>query len=395
MAVLPSIQPPGRTPLNKVKTLQDLFEHPDFRKRIAEALPAHINPDRMMTTFRIAVQKVPKLRQCNPLSLLGSFVTLGYLGLEPNTPLGHAYLIPFEVTKYDRETRQKTLIRTDVQLILGYQGLLDLCMRGDRITSIQSNNVWAGDDFSYEFGSNQHLRHVPGRDPSLRGDQPELAYLHTRLKGGAEQFEVMSRADVEAIRDKSQAYKSALNARMMAARYGRNPDEERGWIDAPWVGHFPAMMRKTVIRQGTKYLPRNPELAMAEALDDATDRGRPQFDRVDSKEAFLDGEWMDGGVSADEEPDHDEDGVIVDQSAGGKEEEKPATRRTRTTKVTTTVDASLTDKPADKPADSTPPPPPDDNGDPGYQGDGRPVTPPLSDALKMQADRGIDDELQF
>ena len=77
-------------PLNKVATLGEMFEHPDFKNRIAAAAPRHMHAERLLRTFVLAVQKTPKLAQVSPMNMLGAFITLASLGLEPNTPLGHA-----------------------------------------------------------------------------------------------------------------------------------------------------------------------------------------------------------------------------------------------------------------------------------------------------------------
>jgi len=42
-----------------------------------------------------------KLREVKPFSLLGRVDECSVAGFEPNTPLGHAYLIPFDVFKYE------------------------------------------------------------------------------------------------------------------------------------------------------------------------------------------------------------------------------------------------------------------------------------------------------
>ena len=74
-----------------------------------------------LTSFNLA----PKLLDCTPRSLLGAVIQCAQLGLEPGV-LGHAYLIPFEKKKYNRETRQYETERVDVNVVFGYPGLIDL-----------------------------------------------------------------------------------------------------------------------------------------------------------------------------------------------------------------------------------------------------------------------------
>jgi len=56
-----------------------------------------MTPERIVRVLALAAYKNPKLREVKPFSLLGALMTCSSLGFEPNTPLGHAYLIPFDV----------------------------------------------------------------------------------------------------------------------------------------------------------------------------------------------------------------------------------------------------------------------------------------------------------
>ena len=77
------------------------------KNSMAAVLPRHINPERMLKIALHAVRAVPQLMECTTESLMGAVMTCAQLGLEPNTVLGHAYLIPF---------RNKKANRTDVQV---------------------------------------------------------------------------------------------------------------------------------------------------------------------------------------------------------------------------------------------------------------------------------------
>ena len=160
-------------PLGKVKSLQELFDNAEFKKRIEQAVPKHMRAERMLRTFVTAVQKTPKLMQVAPLSMLGAYITLAALGLEPNTPLQHAFLIPFDVKKWNPATRKRETQRTDVNLIIGYPGYLELISRSGKVADVHCDVVWPGDQFSYEYGTDRHLRHKPGREAHPDGMQPE------------------------------------------------------------------------------------------------------------------------------------------------------------------------------------------------------------------------------
>ena len=61
----------------------------------ASVLPTHMSKDRMMRIALSALRTTPDLAKCTIQSVAMSLMGCSVLGLEPNTPLGHAYLIPF------------------------------------------------------------------------------------------------------------------------------------------------------------------------------------------------------------------------------------------------------------------------------------------------------------
>ena len=215
------------------------------RANLAAVLPKHVDADRMLKLALGAMRTTPKLLNCNVESLMGAVVTCSTLGLEPNTPLGHAYLIPFE-------NRQKGT--TDVQIVFGYKGLIDLARRSGQIISIAAHEVCQNDEFHFSYGLDEKLIHKP----ALTGrGEPIAFYAVAKLVGGGYAFEVMGRDQIEEIRDASQNYKFA---------------REKG--KTVWGQHFVEMGRKTVLRRLFKYLPVSIELATAANIDSNTEAGK-------------------------------------------------------------------------------------------------------------------------
>lgn len=243
---------------------------------LAAVLPKHVGADRMLKIALGALRTTPKLMNCSVESLMGAVVHCSQLGLEPNTPLGHAYLIPFE-------NRKKGV--TEVQIVLGYKGLIDLARRSGQIVSIAAHEVCANDEFEYSYGLDETLVHKPAM--GARG--PAIAfYAVAKLQGGGHAFEVMSAEQINEIRDNSQNYKFARDKKMTV-----------------WGQHYAEMGRKTVLRRLVKYLPVSIELASAAALDELSSVGRSQaLDNV------LEGDYItpveddgDGDVSDEQAPD--------------------------------------------------------------------------------------------
>ncbi len=204
----------------------------DNKRMITAALPKHVNADRMLQVAQTAVTQNPALLECDAGTLFGALIKCTQLGLEPNNALGQLYLIPFNNRKQNRK---------DVQVIIGYKGMIDLARRSGHIDSLQAIAVRDGDEFSYEYGLNEHLKHVPGNN---RGEITHF-YAYAKLKGGGFQFEVLPKNDIDKI----------MRGTQSGGKYG------------PWADHPEQMGRKTMIRRLFNYLPVSIEMAQASTLD--------------------------------------------------------------------------------------------------------------------------------
>ena len=223
------------------------------RGTLAALLPSQMPVERMLKLALGALRTTPKLMECTTESLFGAVVVCAQLGLEPNTPLGHAYLIPFE--KRAKRGSEWVTERTDVQVVIGYKGMLDLARRSGQIISISAREVRENDHFEPHYGTEERLEHRPVL--RCRGEVIGF-YAVAKLVGGGCAFEFMSREDVDAIRDASQGYKAAETS---SKRSGRAPD-------SPWHNNYVEMGRKTVLRRLFKYLPISIEIANAAAIDE-------------------------------------------------------------------------------------------------------------------------------
>ena len=205
-----------------------------MKGEIAKALPSVMTPERFTRIVTSAISTTPQLAQTTPQSFLGAMMTAAQLGLEPNTPLGQAYLLPY-----------KNHGRLECQFQLGYKGLIDLAYRSGQVTIIQAHEVRENDEFSYSFGLEPTLHHVPAR--SDRG-QVVCYYAMFRTKDGGFGFEVMSREDVEA------------HARKYSKSYGDS--------FSPWSTNFDEMAKKTVLKKCLKYAPLKSDFVRAAASDE-------------------------------------------------------------------------------------------------------------------------------
>ncbi len=219
----------AKTPLKPGNTVFDLIKR--MEPEIKRALPKQISTERFTRIAMTAVRNNPKLQACDPMSFIAALMQSAQLGLEPNTPLGQAYLIP-----YGKE----------VQFQIGYQGMLTLAYRTGEYQSIYAMPVYKNDKFEYEYGLNEKLVHIPADDPE---GEPIYYYAVYKLQNGGHGFVVMSRQQIEKHRDKY------------------SPSAKQGKF-SPWNTDFDSMAKKTVLKQLLKYAPKSVEFAIQVAQDE-------------------------------------------------------------------------------------------------------------------------------
>jgi len=211
-------------------TLRQYFEQENVKAALAKAMPEHMKPDRMMKVLLAAINRTPGLMKVSRTSLYDAAMTLSSLGLEPNSALGHAYLIPFG---------------QEVQVIIGYKGYIELARRSGRIKSLRARVRRADEKFEVKYGLHEDLTH------EYKGNSDaEVTHVYAvaEFTDGGYAFEVMTRSEVEAIRARSKSGKSG-----------------------PWQSDWPEMAKKTVVRRLAKYLPLSAEMADAAQIDDDGD----------------------------------------------------------------------------------------------------------------------------
>lgn len=197
--------------------------------QIQKALPSMVSSERFQRVALTAFSNNTKLQQCDPMSFIAAMMQSAQLGLEPNTLLGQAYLIPYG---------------KQVQFQIGYKGLLELAQRSGKIKTLYAHEVRENDTFDIDYGLNQTLTHKP----LLKGDRGEVIgyYAVYHLDTGGNSFIFMTKDEVlEHAKRFSKTYNSG-----------------------PWQTDFDAMAKKTVIKQLLKYAPLSIELQKATSMDE-------------------------------------------------------------------------------------------------------------------------------
>lgn len=217
---------------------------------IKRALPQlGITPERMTRMALTCIRKTDKLLQCDQRSLLAAIIELAQLGLEPSTPLGHAWILP-----YGR----------NAQVIIGYKGMIALADRGG--VTMNAEVVYEADHFVYPRPGETVIDHVPSPRPD-RGAR-KYAYAYATREGRPMQWKVITEADIARARESSAAVKGNRK-------------------DSPWFGDengkpgdTDAMWRKTAIRRLAPFIPMSAEaqtrMVRALELDQLADEGLNQ-----------------------------------------------------------------------------------------------------------------------
>lgn len=231
----------AKTPLTQVSSVKQLLVNDNAKAQLAAVAARHMNPERLMRVTANAIRTTPKLQECDPISFLGALMQCAALGLEPNTVMGFAYMIPFKNNK-------KGI--TEVQLVVGYRGLIDLARRSGHITTISAHIHYSDDiEWVYQEGSDPKLIHVPGDQEG----QPLHAYAIAQFRDGGFAQIVLPWKQVMKIRDGSQGWQTAV-------KFGSTKN-------SPWFTHEAAMAKKTAIRALAKYLPLSVEFQDAIQID--------------------------------------------------------------------------------------------------------------------------------
>lgn len=280
--------------LSECTTVQQALGCGELLERINAAVPKHLTGERLLRTFVQATGKQPLLLQCDMRGVIGQMLTCSALGLEINTPLGHAYLLPF---KGKRKVGNAWVDIYEAQLVIGYKGMVDLAYRSGQITQVDADVVCQGDKFAWEKGSHHSMRYQ--QLVAKATGTPTHAYATANTKIGGMPFEVMLWDDVMAIRNSSKGYQSAIYAKDEAEKKGYKLP--RGYTDAPWVKHVIPMASKTAFNQLSKWIPTSPELSAAIALDQGGDRGSAHYGQVIDETGNVLDAAMDG-VDYDADP---------------------------------------------------------------------------------------------
>jgi recombination protein RecT len=220
---------PNKKPATSLQAIKGLMGTAEYMKQITNYYRGDRDEAlRFLTASVEYIRRVPKLLQCDSVSLLSALVQSAQFRFMPSGVMGEAYIIPYG---------------TDAKFQLGYQGIVTLLYRTGKIVGITANIICENDHFDYEEGLEAHLIHKPAMFGKPKGD-PIGVYTVVQMRGGAKTFKVMDKEAVMAIKEMSKAKDRA---------------------ESPWNSKDPElwMWKKTCLIQHAKLLPKTQELQQA------------------------------------------------------------------------------------------------------------------------------------
>lgn len=203
----------------------------------ADVLPKICTPDRFARVALSCLKGDNKILDVistkeGQLSILKAFKTCAELGIEPDGR--RAYLIPF---------------KNEVNLIIDYKGIAELAMRSGFVANIHADKVCENDEFEYNIGTIEKHR-IDFR--KARGEAYAY-YAIVTFKDGSKKCEVMSKDEIDKIKERSAAWGAWLKWKKIC----------------PWNTDYDEMAKKTVFKRLAKWIPQSPELRKAIEVDDS------------------------------------------------------------------------------------------------------------------------------
>ncbi|QPL14089.1 RecT-like ssDNA binding protein [Streptomyces phage TurkishDelight] len=250
-----------------------------YEGHVTDALPRGMDPGPFLAAVRAVL---PKLRSCNPASVLQATITAARFGLVPD---GRESVITAEFGR--------------AVFIPTYRGYIALMHRSGQVGSVRVGMVYENDEYSVEPSAPSPLdfthRQDPARTDAERG-RPLFAYAFAWFTSGhRSQVVTVNREQAEAIRDEhSRAYLEA---------------EVSGRQDSFWHTDFDAMWWKTAARQLEKVVPVSAEVRSLVEADRAGEDGRVQVlhapapEDVTPEDAALEAEADQAGEAAEASQD--------------------------------------------------------------------------------------------
>lgn len=221
------------------------------KKVLPDLLEKHgISPAQFVQVVLSEVKKNEKLMQAfkeNPASVFASVLAGAEIGLMPSDLIGEFYLIPRSMKGADGKYRMTATP------MVGYKGLVSILLRSGDVTRVHSEVVYEGDEFAPTYGLEPNIVHKPNFSAPRTSNKITHIYAVAKFRNGEYQFVVLTRREVEAIRDMSKNSNSL---------YFNDKSDPNNW-----------MAKKAALIQLSKMLPKDYYSKKAISIDQSVEGG--------------------------------------------------------------------------------------------------------------------------
>ena len=341
-------------------TTLEFVELPATRQKLAKVQTKALDPEKIVRLTLNAMQKTPKLKATTMESMLGCMMTATSLGLEPNTVLEHAWIIPYQNRRKGRDGKWYSAL--EAQFMIGYRGYVALAYRFPDLAVMRADAICDNDTYESYISSEVDTATFFKFQKNLKepGD-PIGSFCYARLSRGGKSMDMVTELpgdEVRQIRERSETYRS-LRTRLNDAKSDADRTKAQKTFDeTPWNMWWRSMYAKSAIRRHVKQFPLTAEMSAAAAIEDAADTGILDMGQLGDPEmmsAVVHGET----APPIEDVDYEETPQLDAGEAGGGPE--PAPEPVKKARGRPKRDAAAEPKPdaataAPAPAEAAPPP---------------------------------------
>lgn len=199
-----------------------------YKPQLAAVVPDHIKIDKLIRVCQSQINSNPDLGMVEPAKLMAGIMRCAQLGLEPGAAFSKVHLIPFNNRKKGTK---------ELNVIVGYQGLIELARRSGEVSEIYAETIRANDNFEISHGLNRDLKH--SFDFGKPRGEIIGSYAVCKYKDGGHHFITLDLEELEAVRTRSK-YPNPI-----------------------WKSDTGEMAKKTAIRRLAKLMPLTSEKSEA------------------------------------------------------------------------------------------------------------------------------------
>jgi len=222
-----------------VVVITDYLKSENMLRQFQSALGSKEWAERFIRIILTSIQTTPELQLCTLGSIVNAALISAQLHLEPNTPLGHSYILPY----YNSKKKHYY-----AQFQLGYKGIIDLFYRHPLAKIIYAKEVRTGDKFEiYEGNRMEIIHYYDHKIPKEKRGDVLGYYAIAELVNGARNICYMHIQDILS----------------HAKKFSQAFDKEY----SPWKRFQDQMCMKTVAKECLKFMPLSIELREAISSD--------------------------------------------------------------------------------------------------------------------------------